>query len=92
MSYSSLKIDRTRILTSVYGKCILNGYENYRVGQMEDIDGTRHRLSIEVDGESFFLDFFFNKNAKQQYKQDKGQIKNYKRTLQNIFMKIAVFM
>lgn len=46
MSYSSLKIDRTRILASVYGKCILNGYENYRVGQMEDIDGTRHRLSI----------------------------------------------
>ena len=72
MSYSSLKIDRTRILTSVYGKCILNGYENYRVGQMEDIDGTRHRLSIEVDGESFFLDFFFNKNAKTTIQTGQG--------------------
>lgn len=53
MSYSNLKIDRTRLVSSVYEKCILEGYENYLIGSIENIDGTRHRLSIEVEGKKF---------------------------------------
>ena len=61
MSYSNLKIDRTKIVSSIYEKCIIEGYENYLIGSLENVDGTRHRLTIEVEGKSFFLDFFFNK-------------------------------
>lgn len=72
MSYSNLKIDRTRLVSSVYEKCILEGYENYLIGSLENIDGTRHRLPIEVDGNKFFLDFFFNKNAKTTIQTGQG--------------------
>ena len=72
MSYSNLKIDRTRLVSSVYEKCILEGYENYLIGSIENIDGTRHRLSIEVEGKKFFLDFFFNKNAKTTIQTGQG--------------------
>lgn len=72
MSYSNLKIDRTRLVSSVYEKCILEGYENYLIGTIENIDGTRHRLPIEVDGNKFFLDFFFNKNAKTTIQTGQG--------------------
>lgn len=72
MSYSNLKIDRTRLLSSVYEKCMLEGYENYLIGSIENIDGTRHRLPIEVEGSKFFLDFFFNKNAKTTIQTGQG--------------------
>lgn len=72
MSYSNLKIDRTKLVSSVYEKCILEGYEHYVIGSIENIDGTRHRLPIEVEGKKFFLDFFFNKNAKTTIQTGQG--------------------
>lgn len=72
MTYRDLKIDRTRLVSSVYEKCVLEGYENYLIGSIENIDGTRHRLPIEVEGKKFFLDFFFNKNARTTIQTGQG--------------------
>lgn len=72
MSYNNLEIDRTRLVSSVYEKCMLEGYENYNIGSIENIDGTRHRLPIEVEGNRFFLDFFFNKSAKTTIQTGQG--------------------
>lgn len=83
MSYSNLKIDRTRLVSSVYEKCTLEGYENYVIGAIENIDGTRHRLSIEVDQNKFFLDFFFNKNGRTTIQTGQGGNKE----LQELFAK-----
>ena len=50
MSYSNLKIDRTKIISSVYEKCINEGYDEYLIGSIENIDGTTRVLSSsEVD-------------------------------------------
>lgn len=38
MSYSNLKIDRTKIISSVYEKCINEGYDEYLIGSIENID------------------------------------------------------
>ena len=72
MSYSNLMIDRTKLVSSVYEKCILEGYENYLIGSIANIDGKRHRLPIEVDGNKFFLDFFFNQNGKTTIQTGQG--------------------
>ena len=72
MSYSNLKIDRTKIVASVYEKCIMDGYEHYLIGSMKNMDGTRYRLSIEVEEKKFFLDFFFNKNFKTTIQTGQG--------------------
>lgn len=83
MSYSNLKIDRTKIVSSVYEKCVIEGYGDYLIGSLENIDGTRHRLVIEVEGNKFFLDFFFNKNYRTTIQTGQG---NYVE-LQEIFAK-----
>ena len=72
MSYSNLKIDRTKIISSVYEKCITEGYDEYLIGSIENIDGTRHRLNIEVEGNKFFLDFFFNKDYRTTVQTGQG--------------------
>ena len=72
MSYSNLKIDRTKIISSVYEKCINEGYDEYLIGSIENIDGTRHRLNIEVEGNKFFLDFFFNKDYRTTVQTGQG--------------------
>lgn len=72
MSYSNLKIDRTKIISTVYEKCTIEGYENYLIGSMENIDGIRYRLDVEVEGKKFFLDFFFNKNYKTTIQTGQG--------------------
>ncbi len=72
MSYSNLMIDRTKLVLSVYEKCTIEDYENYLIGSIENIDGKRFRLPIEVDGNKFFLDFFFNKNGKTTIQTGQG--------------------
>lgn len=72
MSYTNLKIDRTKIVSSVYEKCIIEGYENYVIGSLENKDGTRYRLSIEVEGKKFYLDFFFNKTYRTTIQTGQG--------------------
>lgn len=83
MSYSNLKIDRTRIVSSVYEKCVIEGYEDYLIGSLENIDGTRHRLVVEVEGNKFFLDFFFNKSYRTTIQTGQGNCVE----LQEIFAK-----
>lgn len=72
MSYTDLKIDRTKILSSIYEKCIMEGYENYVIGSLENKDGTRYRLPIEVEGKKFYLDFFFNKTYRTTIQTGQG--------------------
>lgn len=81
MTYSDLKIDRTKIISSVYEKCINEGYTEYLIGSMENIDGTRHRLNIEVEGKKFFLDFFFNKSYSTTVQTGQGKYHD----LQDVF-------
>lgn len=83
MSYTNLMIDRTKLVSSVYEKCILESYENYLIGSIENIDGKRYRLPIEVEGHNFFLDFFFNKNGKTTIQTGQGRYTD----LQELFAK-----
>lgn len=75
MSYTDLKIDRRKIVPSIYEKCVIEQYENYVIGSLENKDGKRYRLQIEVNGNHFFLDFFFKQNYKTTIQTGQGNNK-----------------
>lgn len=83
MSYTNLKIDRSKLVSSIYEKCESEGYESYDIKPLQNVDGKRYRLDITIDGKSFFLDFFFKKDYTTSIQTGQGGNQD----LQEIFAK-----
>lgn len=68
MSFKNTKLDRSRIVMSIYDCCVNKGYSNYNIGKLTSSDGMRYRIPIEVEGKDFHIDFHFVKSRGNEYK------------------------
>lgn len=68
MSYKNIKLDRSRIVTSIYDYCVNKGFHNYKIGKLDSKDGIRYRINIEVEDKEFYIDFHFVTSRGNEYK------------------------
>lgn len=55
-------LDRDKLVTAI-NKICADTYKEYSVSELVPKGGYRHRIEIEADGSSFFLDFHFRANG-----------------------------
>ncbi len=68
MSYKNIKLDRSRIVSSIYDFCINKSVGNYKIGALTSSDGIRYRINVDMDDKEFFIDFHFVMSKGNEYK------------------------
>ncbi|MEG6586281.1 hypothetical protein [Dendrosporobacter sp. 1207_IL3150] len=75
------------MLVSAIKKICSENYKKYNVSEIIHIDGHRHRVEIEADGASFFVDFHYRPNGSTSIDISSGHHIDKKKLIKDAILK-----